>query len=153
MAREQPSSNAKKLGIPSVGIEANPLAHFACQVKTAWEVNVNGLLKHTARVAAAAHAELEAVGIADNPLPLFSLPRQAELRLQALPVGSYDLLLTDSISPLPLHKTLTLLDCLKRLADEHYQPYELLALAKALVDDIGNLHFGPEVGVGAKKSD
>ena len=28
-----------KQGIPSVGIEANPMAHFACQVKVDWTPN------------------------------------------------------------------------------------------------------------------
>jgi len=64
-----------------------------------------------------------------------------------------DLLLANSISPLPLHKTLVLLDCLEQRQDERYHRHEQLALAKALVDSISNLHFGPEVGVGPAKPD
>jgi hypothetical protein len=44
-----------------------------------------------------------------------------------------------------------LLDCLRQQADDRYWPHEALALAKALVSSISNLHFGPEVGVGAPK--
>ena len=33
---------AKKLGISSVGIEANPVAHFAATVKTDWQVDPAG---------------------------------------------------------------------------------------------------------------
>src|SRR5438874_12946576 len=34
----------RKRGIPSVGVEANPLAHFACRVKTDWTPDPEGLL-------------------------------------------------------------------------------------------------------------
>lgn len=63
------------------------------------------------------------------------------------------LLLTGSISPLPLHKTLVLLECLEQLYEPCYHRHERLALAKALISHIGNLYFGPEVGVGPAKTD
>ena len=63
------------------------------------------------------------------------------------------LLLKDSISPLPLHKTLVLLETLERTRRERYYRHELLALAKALVFSISNLRFGPEVGIGKSKTD
>ncbi len=63
------------------------------------------------------------------------------------------LLLKGSISPRPLHKTLVLLECLERKRQDAFYAHERLALAKALVGPIGNLHFGPEVGVGAPKPD
>jgi hypothetical protein len=52
-----------------------------------------------------------------------------------------------------MHKTLVLLDHLKQHSDERYDNHERLALAKALVDSISNLHFGPEVGIGSTKPD
>jgi hypothetical protein len=52
-----------------------------------------------------------------------------------------------------LHKTLVLLDCLKKHQHEPYFRHALLALANALVFRISNLHFGPEVGVGKPKND
>jgi hypothetical protein len=63
------------------------------------------------------------------------------------------LLLTDSISPMPLHKSLVLLDCLNKMSKSRFYDHERLALAKALVFSISNLHFGPEVGVAPAKSD
>src|SRR5439155_27099993 len=36
----------KKLGIPSVGIEANPMAHFASEVKVDWSPDQQGLIEH-----------------------------------------------------------------------------------------------------------
>jgi hypothetical protein len=63
------------------------------------------------------------------------------------------LLLKDSISPLPLHKTLVLRDEIQSRFDVQHCDHELLALAKALVFSISNLHFGPEVGVRNIKTD
>ncbi|MBI5378722.1 MAG: DNA methyltransferase, partial [Nitrospirae bacterium] len=54
---------------------------------------------------------------------------------------------------LPLHKTLVLLGTLKEHEDERYSEHERLALAKAIVFQISNLHFGPEVGIGPAKPD
>jgi hypothetical protein len=129
------------------------MAHFASQVKVDWSINPDGLIEHASRVAEAARDELESSGIDDEPLPLFSNSRQKPGKLRTLPDESQKLLLTNSISPLPLHKTLVLLDCLKQQTDERYRRHELLALAKSLVFSISNLHFGPEVGVGPAKPD
>jgi len=63
------------------------------------------------------------------------------------------LLLADSISPLPLHKALTLLDALYELHDGRFYAHEWLAFANTVVQAASNLHFGPEVGVGKKKQD
>jgi hypothetical protein len=144
----------KKLGIPVVGVEANPMAHFASQVKADWSPDADGLLEHAHQVANAAALELESGGIEDDSLPLFRESGQnGHDRLRTLPLECQTLLLTNSISPLPLHKTLVLLDYLNQYRDERYYRHELLALAKALVCSISNLHFGPEVGIGPAKPD
>ena len=140
----------KKLGIPSVGVEANPMAHFASRVKLGWRPDPARLLEHAQAVALAAERELARDGLADDP----QQTQDADTRtLRRLPADAARLLLTDSISPLPLHKTLVLLEGLDRERDARYRDHELLALAKALVLSIGNLHFGPEVGVGPAKRD
>lgn len=141
---------AKKLGIPSVGIEANPMAHFASQVKLDWNLNPEYLVEHAHQVAQIAIAKLRSEGIED--VTFFHIV-QNDRTLRTLPPENMKLLLTNSISPLPLHKTLVLLECLKQNSDERYHSHELLALAKALVYSISNLHFGPEVGVGPAKHD
>ena len=73
--------------------------------------------------------------------------------LRTLDPDAASLLLTGSISPLPLHKSLVLLDCLKEHQFQPYYHHELLAFANALVFKISNLHFGPEVGVRNPKMD
>ncbi len=141
----------KKRGVPSMGVEANPVAHFASRVKTDWRGDPAGLLAHARRVAAAAAARLAADGLEDAPL---FLGRQVlPPAPRTLPPEAARLLLADSISPLPLHKVLVLRDTLDALADPAHDRYERLALAKAAVYSISNLHFGPEVGVGPAKAD
>lgn len=142
----------KRRGIPSVGLEANPMASFASAVKVDWSVNPDLLIEHATTVADEAIEELRSQGIEDEHLLRLRITEPPR-NLKTLPEGQMKLLLTDSISPLPLHKALVLLDCLQRRKDQRYDRHERLALAKALVQTSSNLHFGPEVGVGPAKDD
>ena len=141
----------KKLGIPSVGIEANPMASFASRVKVDWSPDPDGLLAHAHAVADSALEELRAEGIDD--VFFFSRPHKRDAPLRSLPPEQMKLLIRNSISPLPLHKTLVLLGHIERRRDGRFHDHERLALAQALVNDISNLHFGPEVGVRSPKKD
>ncbi|MGH9350629.1 MAG: hypothetical protein ACRD2G_00425 [Terriglobia bacterium] len=127
----------KKRGIQSIGIEANPFARFATQVKIDWDVEPDELLSHASKVAGHAQAESD-----KNHRPLRTLSPEA-----------YDLILDNSISPVPLHKTLILLDSLRDHYDERFIRHERLALARSLINGISNLDFGPEVGVGTIRDD
>lgn len=146
----------KKCGVPSVGLEAHPMAHFATQVKIDWSLDADGLWEHACGVARAAKEVLDSQGCSDDG-PLFSKVRDGNHgvapELRTLPAEQWSLLLRGSISPLPLHKTLVLLDTLRGMEHPRYLRHELLALAKALVSSIANLHFGPEVGVGPPQQD
>ncbi len=139
----------KKMGIPSVGIEANPMANLACSVKTGWAPEPRAIYNNAQRIADRAMEELRGQGLEDEPMPS-NLSRSFACR--ELPVELSKLVLADSISRLPLHKTLVLRDCIDR-ARSRDRKHLRLALAKAIVFSISNLHFGPEVGVGKKQSD
>jgi hypothetical protein len=144
----------KKLGIASIGIEANPIACFASRTKTDWSIDPDGLLNHAREVAQASLAKLDADGIEDvGGPPLFGAGREVDANLRTLPADSWNLLLKGSISPLPLHKTLVLLETLADQNDDRFSDHERLALAKAIVSAISNLRFGPEVGVRPAKPD
>jgi DNA methylase len=144
----------KKQGIPSVGIESNPIASLASRVKVDWSVDPKGLVAHAEEVANRTWLRLEKEGITHSShLPLFKNRGAPDVELRTLPEEKLKLLLKDSISPLPLHKTLTLIDNLHELQDERFLAAEQLAMARALVSGISNLHFGPEVGVGPAKAD
>ncbi len=143
----------KKLGIGSVGVEANPVAHFASRVKVDWTPSPDGFLRHAATAATAAAAKLHDEGLADTCSPSERPGNSPQAALRTLAPEQQKLLLAGSISPLPLHKTCVLLDVLREAPSEVYGRHALLALAKALVGSIGNLHFGPEVGVAQAKED
>ncbi len=147
----------KKLGVESVGIEAHPMTHFASSVKVDWNPDPDGLLEHALEIAEATRAELKTMEFDDDqgydPHSLFGPWSGDRSSLRTLPDEGQKLLLKDSISPLPLHKTLVLLDYMKHCSSGEYSRHELLALAKALVFSISNLRFGPEVGVGPAKPD
>ena len=144
----------KKLGIASVGLEPNPMAHFASAVKVDWNVNPSKLEAYAHEVAGSAQRMLEAGDV--DPwmgLPLLAGNADSEAGLRALAPERERLLLKDSISPLPLHKTLVLLESIEGHGNRQLQRFGRLALANALVRRIGNLRFGPEVGVGPIKDD
>ncbi|HOZ46793.1 MAG TPA: DNA methyltransferase [Candidatus Hydrogenedentes bacterium] len=140
----------KKLGIPSVGLEALPMAHFASVVKTDWTPDPEGLVRHAKSVGVKAEEDLARDDIQD--IRLFVEQRLPE-HARVLPPEAHALLLKDSISPLPLHKTLVLLQAIEDLSDHRYRDHERLALARSLIDHIGNVRFGPEVGVTKPKED
>ncbi len=140
---------AKKLGVPSIGLEAVPVSRLAASTKVNWNPEPDELQRHAELVAEKALARLAADGISDEPTN--SAP--PGVRLRSLPSPSAKLLLKDSISALPLHKVLVLRDALEGEHDATFADHERLALARILPMEVGNLRFGPEVGVGTVKHD
>lgn len=141
----------KKLGIPSVGIEANALAHFASRTKTTWQLDPDQLIRRTQAVATVAQATLASDGIDD--VTLFPALVAAPQALRSLTAEQTKLLLANSISPLPLHKALVLRDAIQAQPDNEDTAHALLAFAKTIVFSASNLTFGPEVGVGRPQAD
>ena len=143
----------KKLGIDCVGIEPNPLAHFATEVKLDWTVDPSELLSHACGIAEVVEERLAKERVDDwTDLPLFADGPTHPDELLTLPSPELKLLLKDSISPVPLHKILVLLERLDASDDRRFIGHERLALANTAVAS-SNLHFGPEVGIGKLKRD
>ena len=140
----------KKKGISSIGIEANPMAFLASTTKLDWLIDPGQLKVNAELIAQAANDCLRKQGIEDGVSPF---NQKVTIPLRSLDAEAFDLLLTDSISPLPLHKTLTLLDSIRLHGNSRFLNHYLVALAKCLVTSVGNLHFGPEVGIGDINSD
>ncbi|HEU5069480.1 MAG TPA: DNA methyltransferase [Verrucomicrobiae bacterium] len=144
----------KKLGIPSCGIETNPMAVFASRTKVDWDVDPDQLVAHASMVAKLTLGKLDEQGIRDEGvLELFGRQTKPQTTLRELPPELVKILLTNSISPLPLHKVLVLIEVLEANREPRLLAHEHIALAKSLVNEISNLHFGPEIGVGAIKKD
>lgn len=139
----------KLAGMRGIGLEGNPFPHFASTVKTNWALDADELSLRTRQIADQALASLKSQGIDDN----LSFGNLKDIKLKTLSPDIEKLLLTNSISPLPLHKTLVLFECLQQHKEESFYGHALLALGNALVFKISNLHFGPEVGVKKPKDD
>ncbi len=138
----------KKQAINSIGVEAHPMAHFASDVKLDWNPDPSVLMEHAGKVRDLAIRVLASAGVSDE------IGRSVPTKpLRELLPSAHHLLLTDSISPLPLHKVLVLLDAMERVKDPRFLRHERLALAKVAVNDASNLRFGPEVGLGTIKKD
>lgn len=141
---------AKLSRIMAIGIEANPFPHFASSVKLDWDIAPESLEAFAKEVAEKSYQTLLSQGIDDCSL---SVSGASHTSLRKLPPQAERALITNSISPLPLHKSLVLLDHLQALQASPAYKYGLLALGNALVTRIGNLKFGPEVGAGKLKPD
>lgn len=129
----------KKQGVEAIGIESHPMLHFAGKVKTNWSLDSKKLLEHAHKIAFSAAQKFSKC---KNTRACFVLSED-----------KIKLLLKDSISEIPLQKTLALIETINESGSNIFQAHEKLALAKALVFSISNLRFGPEVGVGKPKND
>lgn len=126
---------AKKNGIRACGVEAHPMACFASRVKTDWSVEPERLVQHAGAVVQRTRCAMD----------------KWNGKRRTLPAEEENLLLTHSISPVPLHKCLILREEIQRTRDSSLRDIELLALAFVSVFVASNLKFGPEVGVGSNK--
>ena len=139
---------AKLNRINAIGLEANPFPHFASMVKTDWNIAPDELEIFATQVSENTYAELDNQGIDDR-----ALTYESNIELKTLDKQAMRALIKNSISPLPLHKTLVLLEQINRFQNTPVHKYGVLALGSTLVLSIGNLRFGPEVGVGKIKKD
>lgn len=141
----------QKRGLTGVGFEAHPFTHFAAQTKMNWAIDPQMLLNEAEAAAQRAYEMLRSAGIDEEAL-FYTPPSVMPSQLRTLPPESQALLLTNSMSPLPLHKALILRDCIEQI-DQPYRSHALLAFADACVHMYSNVHFGPEIGVRAPKQD
>ena len=136
--------------IKSVGIEANPIARFATKTKLKWDINPDELLNSALDISDSLRKSFIESGIDDNK----DSNQNIDLKnLRTLPPESEKILLKNSISPLPLHKSIMLIEQIKALKNERIKDHLLLASLKTIVGDVSNLKFGPEVGLGKIKAD
>lgn len=143
-------AECKLQGIRSIGVEALPFSHFVSSVKSDWSIKADRLTQYAEHIADNTLNELRKQEINDDTDFDGDIHN---LSLKTLDSNAEKLLIKDSISPIPLHKTLILLENINRQSEKSYYNHIVLALAKALVFSISNLHFGPEVGVRKIKHD
>jgi hypothetical protein len=125
----------KKNDIPSIGLEANPMALLASQVKINWMIEPSEILTIAKIIAEKANSKIQ-----NHKGDYLKLTKEQE-----------KVLIKNSISPLPLHKSIILLTTINEYTGSKSYNHLRLAFAKQLVNSYSNLHFGPEVGVSRNK--
>ncbi|MDR2641174.1 MAG: site-specific DNA-methyltransferase, partial [Planctomycetaceae bacterium] len=120
---------AKIHKIVGVGVESNKMAFFASNVKCDWDIDTEQFIADTKHIAEISEKKI-----------------RLNKKLRTLPEDQMELLLEHSISPIPLHKTLILLETINE-SKTYFMNHYRLALAASTVRYASNLHFGPEVGV------
>jgi len=139
---------SKLNGFNSIGIEANPVIKHITQTKLKWSGNPSKILDIAFDISNEVNRIFLKQGINDKTLnTVISINS-----LLDLPAESKKILLSNSISPIPLHKALTLLQKIKRV-DNDTKDYLIVAFLKTVIKDLSNLRFGPEVGLGKIKED
>ena len=133
---------------PSIGIEANPITRFASRTKLDWSISTDELLDSALGISYRVNEQLKKRGIDDYNLESNSLKG-----LKTLPEETNKILLKNSISPVPLHKSIVLIEEIKRYKNEKIKDHLLLASLKTIINNVSNLKFGPEVGLGKIKDD
>ena len=119
---------AKLNRIRAIGLETNPFPHFAATVKTDWRISPDELQSFAAQVSESTYAELANQGIDDRVLTC-----ESKVELKTLDKQAIRVMIKNSISPLPLHKTLVLLEQINRYQDTPLHKYGILARGNALV--------------------
>jgi tRNA G10 N-methylase Trm11 len=143
----------KKNQVSSFGIEATPMGALASRVKTSWDVDECELFRSAEEIAAAA----ERMWKREEPSIDLGLAHQIRERrglfgLRELNEEQSKMLLAASISPLPLHKALLLREQIGS-APAQFRDHLRVALAWSLVNEVGNVKFGPEVGITKPRAD
>ncbi len=140
---------AKFAGFQGLGFEANHFAQFASETKLDWSIDGAEFLDAARTIRQTALEELARLEISDDG-GNESVTRK---KLRRLDNERQKLLLKDSISELPLHKSLVLLEEIRRHQNTGLYKSLALALANVVVFKSSNLRFGPEVGIGKVKDD
>ncbi|QUY40941.1 DNA methyltransferase [Acaryochloris sp. 'Moss Beach'] len=127
---------AKKQGIPAVGVEATPMSWFASRTKTTWTADPD-----------------QVRGAAERICYLLSrdITPKNTTHLKKLAPEAQSLLLKNSIGDLPLHKCLVLRDAIDAERNPQLRPLLQLALAHTSVHTASNLRFAPEVGISRQR--
>lgn len=128
---------AKKNMISAIGIEACPMAAFASRVKTTWTKK---------------YRQLEQLGEELAKTAKQAYTRSGQPTLKFTP-DQERLIPANSISEVPLHKCLILLNEIKGVSDPEIRDMLLLAIAHVAVFSASNLKFGPEVGIRKNKKE
>jgi DNA modification methylase len=150
----------KKNGIDSIGIEANPACVFASRVKTTWDLDIRKLRTAAESIMERASSVCNELTFSEQPLfaTAFNTDGLKRKLVAKSSEGQYfvysGMLKRGWISEIPFYKTLGLLNEIKSARIEPKVRDALkLALIAILVEEVGNVSFGPEIYVSRRKND
>jgi len=147
----------KKLGINSVGVDANPVTAFASRVKTTWDIDLVEFDRRRQELLAAIQEPIQSIGVQYSLQLSFDdlLPTGQVLHDPGPDDGDglKNLLPKNWISEKPLRKALVIKRAIDALPDDAITDVFRLALAAVVVNDVSNLGFGPEVYVARQRDD
>ena len=130
-----------KLGIESVGIDANPSSWFAASVKTTWNLDIQILIKLLPQIESAYRKLMK------QPT---TLKKDKTFRY----ISSSGMSDRGWVSARPLQKSIALKIAISRLrTPKRYKDLLLLALMTELVKTASNMRFGPEIYCSKRKKD
>lgn len=146
---------AKRLGIDAIGVDVNPVAVLAGQVKTTWDIDLdefeqrrNGLLQTLEpifnRISAEDNVTLQSYGDSGESNDV-SLEKYDFTEPQKTP--------KDWLSEKPLKKMLVLRHHVDEMVDDEITDIFRLAMLAILPEDVANIGFGPEAYKVAKQED
>jgi hypothetical protein len=142
----------KKNGIDSIGIEANPACVFASRVKTTWDLDIRKLRTAAESIMERASSVCNELTFSEQPLfaTAFNTDGLKRKLVAKSSEGQYfvysGMLKRGWISEIPFYKTLGLLNEIKSARIEPKVKDMLkLALVAILVEEVGNVSFGPEI--------
>jgi Putative RNA methylase family UPF0020 len=141
---------AKKRGFRTISGDANPIAVFATSVKTNWRVDTRALEIQNARFIEQYRADLDGAGL--NAVAMASKKDKGCVK-ELLSPELARVMPTGFISPRPYAKVLLLKGLVDQVPNPEVKALYRLALAAILVEDVGNVGFGPEVYMTKPKAD
>ena len=139
-----------KNGIESYGVESNPIACLASQVKTTTNLDPNELTNYLAYIIKSATISFDNLGIPDKYTLLYELKTNKKLvQINSIPQINEDkqkIIPTDFISKKPLSKILVMKEIVNEIDDNRIRDFFIISMANLIVKKAGNISFGPEIG-------
>lgn len=142
---------AKKLGIPSVGIDAHPFAALASRVKTTWNLVPGELRSAGRRIVSLAERRTREAGLSVESFSSLLMEESpaGEWRSYKLGPEEQKVMPAGFMSERPLARLLILRECIEELAGgaerREFLEFFQIAMAHVVANGAGNFAFGPEI--------
>jgi len=143
---------AKKMNIPSIGVEALPMCFFASKVKTRWDIDIKRVSRNIDNRVKKLEDEFSQYGFLNgDDLFHVNIPHPEPCPCQ-MPEDQKGLLGKGYVSARPLSKLLVVRRMADSMRDIEARDLWLLALAKTSIE-ASNVGFGPEIYAKKEKAD